>query len=243
MKIDEVAKLVELSARVYSLAAHIETKDLFSTSARRTVFHQSQNDALFVMIEEEDNVTVCFRGSVREHEKRVTGKSWLNNFKTKLRPISVGTNSRVHSGYLAVATMALRRIKGRLAGKKLTFTGHSQGGALALALAIQTKRFYRAAEIKVVTFGQPRTANGPLCRFLDQHEFWPTDRYVNIWDGFTVVPPEAMGYRHCKRPIFLTDGFAMEGSPHFGFHPIKTSQMHPISIYQERIHQLLEQYQ
>lgn len=235
MTSEEIRRLCELSRRVYQLAGTIDAKDLFPDSLVQTTFDQGIYKVRYVLIEEADRVIVCFRGSILSTEKGFTFQSWRLNFQAARREIPFGIKSKVHEGYLQQASNALGRIKGRTAGKRLIFCGHSQGGALALTLAIQFIRYFRASRIEVVTFGQPRVGNRGICRFLDRHRFFPTERFVNIGDGVSKVPFDFMGYSHCQSPAYLNDAGERVDGASFRFSVIQIDRTHGIENYVDRV--------
>ena len=216
--------LAQIAERVYRLAGPVRTSDLFPGALRSRTLDTRAHRLRFVQIEDIDRHIVAFRGSLTQGGTLAIAKSWGLNFRVRLKRIPFGINSRIHSGYHQQAGLAHRMLSGALAGAKpVSITGHSQGGALALALAIEIARRTPGRSIEVTTFGQPMTGNGPLCRFLDTYGFWPTERVVCEGDGVVLTPPPGLGYRHCQTPFYLPAGgpaparpFGLWGGPSNG---------------------------
>ncbi len=126
-------------------------------------------------------------------------------------------------------------IKARISGKPLLLCGHSQGGALALAFATQMHRFSGVNEVEVVTFGQPKIGSVGYCRYLDMHGLWPVNRFVNMHDGVTSLPPSQIGYAHCETPSYLWQDGTVTTSERFKFSVFGAWRNHPMEEYVARI--------
>lgn len=108
---------------------------------------------------------------------------------------------RVHSGFCRIAWSVYSELFGRknapLAGtsnKKLVFTGHSLGGAVACLLAAA----HRHAD--VITFGQPRVARSKDLRKRIG------GRYLRVVNGSDAVPRwPKLRVSHAGTLIYLTD--------------------------------------
>lgn len=235
----EHEKFANLSGEVYQLVGSIDARRIFPNLLRQATFDQNRHLVRYVWIEEEGRFIVCFRGSIVRGMSGPTVRSWHLNFKTPMKKIPFGVNSRLHVGYLHEASLALRRLKSRLIGKPVIVCGHSQGGALALCFALQLYRFRRASEIEVLTFGQPRVGSGGLCRYLDLYNFWSTDRCVNVGDGVTRVPFGVVGYQHCETPYYLHKDGTVADRERFGLSIRQTKRHHPIDVYLERLRKII----
>lgn len=83
-----------------------------------------------------------------------------------------------------------------LEGRKLLFTGHSMGGAMATLASI---RFLEEHSIKadvIYTFGSPRVGNRSFATNYDEHFEECHFRFVNYRDLVTRVPAVAWGFCH-----------------------------------------------
>ena len=78
-------------------------------------------------------------------------------------------------------------------GMKICYTGHSLGGAMAQIASV------RMPVDAVYTFGSPRAGSKA---FTDRIKgpFW---RFVDCSDAATWAPPACLGFRHCRKPVFI----------------------------------------
>jgi subtilisin family serine protease len=131
-------------------------------------------------------VLVSFRGTESVGD-------WLSNLTLIPTTRSYG---RVHLGFFKAFEVVRTILSGILddaapANKKVWFTGHSLGGALAmvagaeLAESLPTSGFY--------TYGQPKTGNSQVRLFFGQRFNGKFHRFVNDDDVVPQVPP---GYSH-----------------------------------------------
>ena len=190
----------------------------------------------YAWMEESSRHIICFRGSVTRENERLTRRSWELNFRTEQRRINYGPNSRVHAGYLHQAGLVYRQLRGRILDGKLVFLiGHSQGGALALAMALQIVRFAPGTPVGVITFGQPRIGNRGLARQIDLHAPMDVVRVVNSGDVVSRLPIGLLGYDHCERPVYLLGGGRFS-EDHVRISPSWGSiRAHGVALYRERL--------
>jgi pimeloyl-ACP methyl ester carboxylesterase len=134
----------------------------------------------------EDVAIVSFRGTQMNERK---------DFKTSLvfwkRPF-YGVKS--HKGYADAIDLLTEQIRddlNDLNGKRILYTGHSMGGALATLLAL----VHRPTDI--CTFGAPRVASGK--KFKKHLEGINYQRVVSSYDWVRLLPPNIPGlhpYHH-----------------------------------------------
>ncbi|MEM6824402.1 MAG: lipase family protein [Pseudomonadota bacterium] len=235
----DAQRLARLAERVYQVTGPVQTADLFPGALRSRTYDTKRHRLRFVHVEEADRHIVAFRGSLTSGGTLAVARSWGLNLRFRLKRIPFGLNARIHSGYHEQAGLACSMLSGALAGaKRVSITGHSQGGALALSLAIYFARRRLGRALDVTTFGQPMAGNGALCRYLDAHGFWPTERVIADGDGFVLSPPRRLGFRHCQSPFHLPGGGSAPGAP-FGFSPRQTRNRHPIATYVSEISALV----
>ncbi|ORX74117.1 alpha/beta-hydrolase [Linderina pennispora] len=88
---------------------------------------------------------------------------------------------------------------------KITFVGHSLGGALASVAA--------ADFMQLFTYGQPRTGNSAYARWIENQGF-PISRVVYKKDLVPRVPLQSMGFHHHSEELWYTPagGFTHCGS-------------------------------
>ncbi len=96
-------------------------------------------------------------------------------------------------------------------GKKVTFTGHSSGGAISNVLADIVEKLYPRSIKRVVTFGQP--AIGGLTfnkRYRLAHK---TYRICCDLDIVTFLPPLPIYYWHVGKMLWLHNEKVYENTP------------------------------
>ncbi len=119
---------------------------------------------------------------------------------------SNGGPGRVHRGFKQALVPHWSLIGGLVptAPKRMLFTGHGLGAALATLAASLRRPDYLA------TFGSPRVGDATFARRLDGV---PHDRFVGCCDLVTRVAPESFGYLHCGRLRYIDRGGAIHFSP------------------------------
>ena len=102
----------------------------------------------------------------------------------------------VHRGFMTGAELLIDEIAGEAAGRDVTLTGHSRGGALAICTgALLTAKGIQVRQI--VTFGAPRVGLWRLRRAL---------RHISLrqyWAAGDVVPDVPWPYQHAHTPTIL----------------------------------------
>ncbi|KAH9988438.1 Alpha/Beta hydrolase protein [Russula compacta] len=149
-------------------------------------------------------IVVAFRGSHELADMFTDGNLMLAPLAS--RGIQNNTAS-VHCGFLisynSVRTTVIRTVHNQLRnfpGYVVVVTGHSMGGALASIAALSIKSNIPTAEVRLFTFGQPRTGDAAYADLLEitigrDNIF----RAVHTWDGVPTMIPEALGYHHHAR--------------------------------------------
>ncbi|WCP68705.1 lipase [Vibrio tubiashii] len=96
-------------------------------------------------------------------------------------------------------------------GKRITFTGHSSGGALGCVLADKLERQSPKSVKRVVTFGQPAIGGSQFSRhYLLCHK---TYRICCDLDIVTFLPPIPVIYSHVGKMLWLYNGKIHENTP------------------------------
>ncbi|PVF97008.1 alpha/beta-hydrolase [Serendipita vermifera] len=111
------------------------------------------------------------------------------------------TGALLHSGFLGAFTVsqasvlaAIQQASTTYNTKKITFTGHSLGAAIAaISAASMRLRLGTSWTYKVVVYGQPRVGNQAWVTWLDNNVPDLT-RINNKNDVVPTVPTQAMGY-------------------------------------------------
>lgn len=94
--------------------------------------------------------------------------------------------------------------------RKIWITGHSLGGALALACAYDLITQEKVGPHGVMTFGQPMVVDGFLARYLDNLLL---GRYVHFVNERDLVPRLPPGYAHCGSLVWFVDGEIRRSRP------------------------------
>jgi len=113
-------------------------------------------------------------------------------------------DAHVHWGfqnaYNEVATNVLRVVGAQLRahpGYTVIAVGHSLGGAVASLCGLSVKVNFPEEEVKIYTFGQPRTGNAPYAALVEQTVgFFNVFRAVHTFDGVPTVISPKFGYSH-----------------------------------------------
>ncbi|MGY5453438.1 lipase family protein [Agarivorans sp. MS3-6] len=96
-------------------------------------------------------------------------------------------------------------------GKRVTFTGHSSGGAMAVLMADRFERKCPNKVKRVVTFGQPAIGLSSFKRHYLLHR--KTYRICCDLDIVTFLPPLPLVYWHVGRMLWLHDETIYENTP------------------------------
>jgi hypothetical protein len=102
---------------------------------------------------------------------------------------------RVHVGFADAFDVVKNDLpSAATSGKRLLFTGHSLGAALATLAST----LLRPAGL--YTFGSPRVGDAGFVRAADTVDHV---RYVDCCDAVCRVPPKTFGYQHCGRRTYI----------------------------------------
>lgn len=139
-----------------------------------------------------DHLVVCFRGTG-------SGKDWVvdaNLFKTD----SFDGKGRVHRGFKSALDSVWDRITATLGTfdeeKKVFFTGHSLGAALAQLAAYRQATSGVNPVAGVYVYGSPRIGNPAYKTAYNSEIGDKSFLHINNSDLVPQVPPRILGYRH-----------------------------------------------
>jgi pimeloyl-ACP methyl ester carboxylesterase len=133
---------------------------------------------------------VAFRGTQPGNLQDLTADARSN--LVELQP-----GARVHAGFHAAFRSIEQPIAewiGRTGGRRLVFTGHSLGAAMATVAAA----LHRDSE--VVNFGSPLVGDGGFAALFAGRSL---RRYVDCCDCVTGVPPRLLGYVHAGTELYI----------------------------------------
>ena len=127
-----------------------------------------------------------------------------NDIRADVNAVAVVTETfgRVHRGFNAEVDDLWPRLEEALASnaRRLWFTGHSLGGAMATICA--GRCFLSEIDslpYALFTYGSPRVGDKRFVNFVELNH----TRWVNNNDIVTRVPPAWMGYRHSGQEMYL----------------------------------------
>ncbi|CAD7698250.1 unnamed protein product [Ostreobium quekettii] len=122
--------------------------------------------------------------------------------------------AKIHSGFYklwaksalkANTTAAVQRLVDKYGTNQTTYViGHSMGGAMADLAALWLKFNLSLSDVRVTTFGQPRTGNNQFSDFFGKmiNHSW---RFTHARDIVPSLPYEFLGYYHTAREIWQRD--------------------------------------
>ncbi|WP_411991457.1 lipase family protein [Agarivorans sp. DSG3-1] len=173
--------------------------------------------------ENKDEVIVVFRGSMNIFD-------WLVNLAfIPKKYVAEGFQYHVHWGYLQLLEQlscdphrskhqltVYQRLESILLplmaqGKRISLTGHSSGGCMAVLVADRLERKYPKKVKRVVTFGQPATGLWNFKKHYTLHR--KTYRICCDLDVVTFLPPVPFMYWHVGRMLWLHDEKIYENTP------------------------------
>jgi len=173
----------------------------------RFIENTDTDTQVHVLLGVHDNIVV-FRGT------ELNLKDIMTDLKVLKAKTGKGINGGMHKGFKE-AYMSIHKDLYKILGqqdKPVTFTGHSLGGALAIAAGSWHGGFKK----QVVTFGAPRVFDSIAAQFYDLDN--KTFRFENGCDPVPYVPPYHWKFRHVGHTILLTDdGFKHNPNPTMPF--------------------------
>lgn len=167
-----------------------------------------QGSTQAIVLRRASDVVVCYRGT-----EATRLEDWLADasFKLVARPADFG-EGQVHGGFAAALDATAKNVdelvRDALAAgaRRIVFTGHSLGAALATLHAVRWQRAAAGQELALVTFGSPRVGDVPFARacaaaFAQRIAL----RFVNGRDLVTRVPPRSLGFDHFGAVRYFDD--------------------------------------
>ncbi|KAK6980921.1 Alpha/beta-hydrolase [Favolaschia claudopus] len=156
-------------------------------------------------------IIVAFRGSVTPANFVTDALGALVDWDTKSTNVIAPPETKVHFGFqnawrvVCAKTMAL--VTSELAahpGYTIVTAGHSLGGAMAALAAVTLQMTFPTAQVKMYTYGQPRTGNAILAAWINTligpERISRSDcnslSVVHSNDGVPTMAPRALGFVH-----------------------------------------------
>ncbi len=145
----------------------------------------------------DDVAVIVFRGTDDNWD-------WFVNLDSQTTQTDHGPIHRgFQNAYFSLSDQ-ITKILDKRKPKLVWITGHSLGGALAVACAFD---FCQSSELEIaglITFGQPMLVGPPLVSFLDEKFY---GRYVHFVNGSDIVARVVPSLRHCGSLVwFRSDG-------------------------------------
>jgi hypothetical protein len=181
-----------------SYATEAEVNAAFARWGIGKVSHFPSGSLYACVASDDRTVLIAFRGTD-------DAKDWLVNTDAILQTVPHGI---VHRGfYQGMKTLYDNLVSAATAQgaekKNIWITGHSLGGALAVAFAYECLTQGKLRPAGLVTFGQPLLADSALAAYVSGELGGNYVRFVNERDVVTRVPP---GYVHFGKLIWFHDG-------------------------------------
>lgn len=159
-----------------------------------TQFFDRDGAQAWIFANDQDCIVAC----------RGTEPNEWNDIRADVNAVAVVTETfgRVHRGFKDEVDDLWPRLEEALKGndRRLWFTGHSLGGAMATICA--GRCFLSEIDslpYALYTYGSPRVGDKRFVNFVELNH----TRWVNNNDIVTRVPPAWMGYRHSGREMYL----------------------------------------
>lgn len=198
----EISQLGELARSLLfaelSMIAYLDEKQA-NRAARRlnfthVDFYEQDGSQAYSFINETDHVIAC----------RGTEASEWNDVRADLdaKTALAETIGRVHRGFKKEVDDIWPVLEKALIGnrRKLWFTGHSLGGAMATICAGRCLLSHISSNPEqIYTYGSPRVGNKRYINYTRLEHL----RWVNNNDIVPSVPPTWFGYRHTGREMYL----------------------------------------
>ncbi len=156
------------------------------------------------VISGDDVTVVVFRGTDKELS------DWIINFRATDANTPHGA---MHTGFYGAYASMKPQVEQILADRKITHvwvTGHSLGGAIAVACAYDLEESGKHKIDGLMTFGQPMVAREGLAQYIDQLLVGRFARFVNRDD---IVPKIPSSYAYCGSLVWFRDGGIERSKP------------------------------
>lgn len=163
------------------------------------------NSMVGYVVWHDDDAVIVFRGT---NPSEIS--DWEVNINENTFRISKGG---IHEGFwLAYQSLKpqMLRVLQSIRPKHLWITGHSLGGAMALACAIDLTTNENMAFDGLVTFGQPKVAEDDLAAFVDEDLVGRYARVVIGDDAVARIPPSKA---FCGSLVWFTSGGLQRSPP------------------------------
>lgn len=182
---NKLLKYASLSLEAY--------KNNIEFSGYESHFISKSSTQCYVLISDDEQI-VIFRGTEKNIEDLATD-------------LKVRKQDGIHRGFLAAYSSVIGDIYEILdSQKKITFTGHSLGGALAILACC----LHGESESQAITFGAPRVFDGSKARHHSKKNIY---RIENAGDPVPFMPLYSWGYRHVGDYGYINENLQIVDNP------------------------------
>lgn len=192
---EEIQKEYFLIMMFFSELAYFKSdtiKETFSDFKYKNLKIYEKNDVQAYLIEFKNFVIVSFRGTLAYNWYQI--RADLKYWKKKFMGI------RAHSGFVDVLNNISDELEAdlrKIENKKIIFTGHSMGAALATLMSLKVK------PNDICLFATPKVAGGK--KFRKAFDGCKCYRINHKWDWVRLLPPFFLGfYQHICPAITLS---------------------------------------
>lgn len=159
----------------------------------------SKTDCQVLVIEEESQYVISFRGSE-------SIKDWIGNMKVSQTPFLLG--AKVHLGFMHQYSSVKEQILQKISEqpeKSIMCCGHSLGGALATICSLDLVLMEKRKCVSCITFGSPRAGDIKFKELFDTN-IKNSYRIKNSYDFVTHLPFR-FRFRHVNNLIGISSPF------------------------------------
>mgnify|MGYP001997390787 CR=1 FL=1 len=188
-----------------------QSRDAYEPPSKRADIHdverafvedQDADAQCYVTLNEQHDVLVCFRGTSSRKDMCIDAK--IRRVQADYLPEGAWVHRGFEIQYRALRERVAERIKELDEGRRIIFTGHSLGGALATIGALEFAIAYPDRDVVCVTYGSPRVGSKGFKEQFDRMVDL-SYRFVNERD---IVPhaPTRWRFSHVRGIVHCTKG-------------------------------------
>jgi len=185
----------------------------YDTVGAYTSNDKTQNFGIVIVSHSNNQIIVALRGTVETSTTNlIEDADILPRVQAWKKYPQVNSKVFVHPGFWSSWNLlktgifqGIDQARAQYNATKVTFTGHSLGGAMATIAAMD----YWATTgnpSRVITFGSPRVGNYYFAHFFEQVFGLNSYRFVNHDDFIPHLPFEDMGYYHTSVEYWFQNG-------------------------------------
>lgn len=198
-----MSRLAEAARRLVRFSAAAYRNDLTAVQleADTVDFLEYESQRCYIATRD-DGIDIVFRGTDDLADWITNGQIWFKQWissDTNCSMLRNGHGTRVHEGFSEACDGLVPLILSVLADRrklfqKLTFGGHSLGGALAVETALRLHAHHYYPVEAVVTFGAPRVGDKAYARYYESKLGTVTRHFINKADPVPWLPSRWYGY-------------------------------------------------